>query len=153
MKYCAEIYLSVALLFVLFIKHPLITQIANSILGKLFLLTSIYLVTHSYGIKAGILTVIISIILMNSDLLEGIDDTLDDSETPKETVKETGNDDDEEDDEDDEEDKDNHTKSDQLDVENALKSDLITKHSEDSTTDEPEPAPLNGKTQEGFSVL
>jgi len=154
MKNCAELYLTIGLLFILFFKQPFITNFANTVLGKLSLVVFIYYITHTYGIRSGVISVIISIILMHN-VLEGIDDTLESPDSPKENENDVEENTDENDDEEDtdDEDDDKHTKSDQLDIESTLKSDLVKKHDEQTQVDEPVPAPVSGKNQEGFSLI
>jgi hypothetical protein len=105
MKNCAELYLTIGLLFILFFKQPFITNFANTVLGKLSLVVFIYYITHTYGIRSGVISVIISIILMHN-VLEGIDDTLESPDSPKENENDVEENNDENDDEEDTDDED-----------------------------------------------
>ena len=66
----------VAILIVLLYQPPVsVTLFAKSVLGKALLIIAIVVVSHQFGMNAGLLTAIIVVVLLNHTV-EGTDDTL-----------------------------------------------------------------------------
>lgn len=168
-----DIYLIVALVALLYYKPQFLTNIANTSLGKLILLVGVIYLAHNHSISTGIMGGLIFILLIHN-ILEGVDDTLE--KAPKE---ETYNSEQEDDDQNENENEENdnefsdnnvtdldeqksnkdklYKKSDLMNNEEMLKSDLLVPSSVDSdntlSNDEPAGVAMDSKTQEGFSLI
>jgi uncharacterized membrane protein YhiD involved in acid resistance len=148
MKQYMELYLVVVLVALLYFKPGFLAPLVNNMVGKLVLLAGVIYLAHNHGVSSGMLGAFIMILLIHN-VIEGVDETLE--ETPKEQGSES--DDEEESDSDDEEEKiDVHHKSDQLDNEEQLKSELVSTPEKEEHNAEPEGVATDSKTTEGFSL-
>lgn len=170
-----DIYLIIALVALLYYKPLFLTDIANTPFGKLILLGGVIYLAHNHSITTGIMGGLIFILLIHN-ILEGVDDTLekmpkeedDNSEDEENDVdEENGDSENSENNEnnvadlDDEESNKNklYKKSDLMNNEEMLKSDLLAPASEVSVSnntaknEEPAGVAMDSKTQEGFSLI
>jgi outer membrane biosynthesis protein TonB len=142
-----ELYLVVVLVALLYFKPSFLAPLVNNMISKLALLVGVIYLAHNHGVSSGMLGAFIMILLIHN-VIEGVDETLE--ETPKEEDNES--DDEEDSDSDDEEEKtDKHHKSDQLDNEEQLKSELVSTPEKEQNA-EPEGVATDSKTTEGFSL-
>lgn len=159
MKQYVELYLVVILVVLLYFRPGFLGNLVNNVLGKLILLGGVIYLAHNHGISSGMLGAIIMILLIHN-VIEGVDETLEESPKDDDTEKENDEDEDAEetdnsegDDEDEDEDtKNTHQKNDQLENEEMMKSDLISKPENNSNNDEPVAMAMDSKTTEGFSL-
>lgn len=167
-----DIYLIIALVALLYYKPLFLTDIANTPFGKLILLGGVIYLAHNHSITTGIMGGLIFILLIHN-ILEGVDDTLE--KLPKEEDDNSEDDDDEDSengknsqnnqnnvaDIDDEESNKNklYKKSDLMNNEEMIKSDLLSPSGEVSVSNntvqnkEPSGVAMDSKTQEGFSLI